>query len=160
MDTFRIDEIWRPERADTLVVGCSDGQLQEETDLFVRDHLGVTRYDRLYIPGGAGALCPSGAEFTRAHQVRRECTFLISAHEIKRVVLLFHGPAADGPDAAICGDYQRKLPALSSADIRRQQEQDAKELLRSGFGRGIRIDLLRCEVGADGSVSFVPIGIG
>jgi len=154
------DGAWEERRSDTLVVACSDGQFQENLDAFVCDHLGITQYDRLYVPGGAGALCSSGIEFTRAHQVRKECTFLISAHAITRAVLMFHGPLPGGPDTAVCGDYRRKLPGRSAADIRRQQEHDAREILRAGLGPGVRVELLRYEVGADGVVRFSPLAVG
>jgi hypothetical protein len=45
---------WLPDRPSTLVVACSDGRLQYATDDFLARHLGVTRYDRFYVPACAG----------------------------------------------------------------------------------------------------------
>src|SRR4026209_2489832 len=59
---------WLPDRPSTLVIACSDGRLQEATDEFLAHHLQVTRYDRFYVPGGAGALAASGRDFLRAQQ--------------------------------------------------------------------------------------------
>ena len=45
---------WSPDRPNTLVIALSDGRLQEATDEFLAHHLHVMRYDRFYVPGGAG----------------------------------------------------------------------------------------------------------
>jgi len=150
---------WNSERPNILVIACSDGRLQENLDDFLQNHLGITRYDRLYTPGGPGALAMSGVEFLRSEQFRRECAFLVEAHQVEEVFLVFHGPAADGPDEATCADYRRKFPRQSARDIRGQQEQDAAELLRRGFGwhKTARVHVWRCEVTAEGGVQFVNL---
>lgn len=147
---------WSAERPHVLVVACSDGRLQEETDDFLSAHLGISRYDRLYLPGGAGALSPSGREFTRAYQVRRECQFLVESHQVTDIVLLFHGPAATGPHEASCADYVRKLPWGRAADLRAQQERDAEELVRARleWAQEARIHIFRCEIDDAGMVGF------
>ena len=98
---------WSPERPNVLVVACSDGRLQEATDAFLANELGVVRYDRFYVPGGGGALAASGYDLARAQQMRRECRYLIELHRVQRVILLMHGPAANGPLDAACADYRR-----------------------------------------------------
>ncbi len=149
---------WNSEPPRTLVVCCSDGRFQQEVDDFLNRHLGIARYDRLYLPGGAGALAASGIEFTRAHSLRRECQFLLTAHGIGQVIMLFHGPATDGPDEAICGDYRRLMPTSSAKEIRRRQEQDSIEILEERGWKNVAIRMYRCEVTADGVVQFVPSG--
>jgi hypothetical protein len=146
-------------RPDALVVACSDGRLQEATDHFLAGALAVTRYDRLYLPGGAGALTASGRDFVRAEQVRRECRYLVALHGVARIILLFHGPAADGPLDAACADYRRKLPWASAAVLRERQRQDAAELLeRRGEWAGTAdVDVYRCEVDAAGEITFVAL---
>src|SRR6187551_1717699 len=42
---------WTEERPHTLVVACSDGRLQEATDTFLGRELGLTQFDRFYMPG-------------------------------------------------------------------------------------------------------------
>ena len=147
---------WSAERPHVLVVACSDGRLQEETDDFLAAHLGISRYDRLYLPGGAGALSPSGREFTRAHQVRRECQFLVESHQVTDIVLLFHGPSATGPHEASCADYIRKMPWGRTSDLRGQQERDAEELVRARleWAQEARIHIFRCEIDGAGMVGF------
>ncbi len=153
---------WSPDRPDTLVVACSDGRLQAATDLFLARVLAVTRYDRFYVPGGAGALAASGRDFIRASQMRRECRYLIDLHGVARVVLLFHGPVADGALEAACADYRRKMPWASVSTLRARQEQDALDLLaqRHEWAGDAEVHLYRCEVARDGSVAFVALADG
>jgi hypothetical protein len=158
MEMFKTSRPWNDELPGTLVVTCSDGRLQEEVDEFLRSHLAIRHYDRLYVPGGAGALAASGGEPVRADQLRRECQFLITAHEIDRVILMFHGPTEDGPPEAVCGDYRRRQPKSSLAEIRRQQEGDVEQIQRDGFGDGVALEIYMCEVASDGRVQFVRLG--
>jgi len=147
---------WNRERPHTLVVACSDGRLQTGVDDFLQRRFDLVDYDRFYIPGGAGALAASGLEFLRATRLRRECEFLLVAHSVEHLILLFHGPAADGPGEAVCADYSRKMPAASPAEIRAQQDCDAEEVLRR-FGRALEqvvTHVFRCEVAGDRSLHF------
>ena len=157
--TERYDQ-WTAERPSTLVIACSDGRIQEATDEFLRQHLHVTRYDRFYVPGGAGALTSSGRDFVRAQQLRRECRYLIELHNVNNIVLLFHGPAKDGPLAAACADYRRKMPWASVTQLRWRQEQDAEELrdIRSEWaGRTAAVSIYRCEVDDRGAIHFADL---
>jgi hypothetical protein len=145
-------------RPGVLVIACSDGRIQEPVDEFLAT-VGVTHYDRLYVPGGPGALTASGVSFMRADAFRRECTFLIAAHQVADVYLIFHGPAEDGPAEATCADYRQKLPNHTPQQIRVQQQRDSDEVLRGGFGWNVspRIHPFRCEVTAEGAVQFVSL---
>jgi len=140
------------------VVACSDGRFNEHVDEFLRFQLGVSCYDRLYVPGGAGALATSGVEYLRAQRCRAECQFLIKAHGIRRAILFFHGPAVDGPVEAVCGGYLRRFPTSTAASIRLQQERDVRQIMRDGLGPEVRLELYRCEVMKDGLVRFASMG--
>jgi hypothetical protein len=150
---------WTPTRPSTLVVACSDGRLQEATDAFLARSLGVTRYDRFYVPGGAGALAASGRDFLRAQAMRRECRYLIELHQVERVVLLVHGPATGGPPDAVCADYRRKLAWASPAVISGRQSLDIEELLARGseWAGGAELLAFRAEVGPDGTIAFAVL---
>jgi hypothetical protein len=150
---------WEPTRPHILVIACSDGRLQERTDEFLTRSLGIRQYDRLYVAGGGGALSPSGRDFLRAQQMRRECRFLVDAHEIEEIVMLFHGPASDGPPEAMCADYRRKLPQLAVNKLREQQERDARDLLTmcEDWAGAARVQVFRCETHAEGDLEFVPL---
>jgi hypothetical protein len=150
---------WSVERPNILVVACSDGRLQEVTDDFLLNALGISRYDRFYAPGGAGALAATGRDFSRAQAMRAECRYLVELHRITRVVLLFHGPAPTGPATAICADYQRKLPEASGAIVRERQNADAHELHLHAreFAAEASIHFYRCEVDENGWATFVNL---
>jgi hypothetical protein len=150
---------WNRQRPQSLVIACSDGRLQENLDDFLHLGLGITHYDRLYTPGGAGALASrsGGVELLRPDQLRRDCRFLLGAHAIHDLYLIFHGPAEDGPEEALCGDYRRKLPGAGVAALRKQQEEDAAELKRLGWGDQVRVHTYRCEVRADNRIQFVSL---
>ena len=147
---------WTEERPHTLVVACSDGRLQEATDAFLGRELGLTQFDRFYVPGGGGALAASGRDFIRAQQLRRECAYLIELHAVTGVVLLFHGPAPDGPAAAVCADYRRKMSWASPEIVHARQIQDAAELIerQSEWAGQAAVVSYRCEVHARGEISF------
>jgi len=126
---FQTANPWNAERPRVLVVACSDGRLQEPLDEFLGGALGVHSYDRLYIPGGPGALSQAGYEYLRASGIVDELNFLIRAHLIERVLLIYHGPAEDGPDEAVCADYRRIYPARDADWIRAQQEADTAAIV-------------------------------
>ena len=155
----RIYGRWSPERPSTLVVACSDGRLQEATDVFLANELGVVRYDRFYVPGGAGALVPSGYDFARAQQMRRECRYLIELHGIGQIVLLMHGPVAGGPVEAACADYRRKLPRASVEQLREQQRVDADQLMRqrTKWAGRATVVVYRCEIDLGGAITFADL---
>lgn len=150
---------WSPARPNVLVVACSDGRLQEATDVFLANELGIVRYDRFYVPGGAGALVASGYDFARALQMRRECRYLIELHGVRQVVLLMHGPVAGGPAEASCADYRRKLPHASVEQLREQQTQDASQLLRqrAKWAGLASVVVYRCEIDIGGAIGFVDL---
>jgi hypothetical protein len=150
---------WTVDRPNVLVVACSDGRLQEVTDDFLSNALGITRYDRFFAPGGAGALAATGRDFSRARHMREECRYLIELHQIARVVLLFHGPAPAGPAEAVCADYRRKLPYASATAVRDRQNEDAQELSKSAreFAGDASIHFYRCEVDEAGKAQFVDL---
>ena len=150
---------WTPARPNTLVIACSDGRLQEATDEFLSRQFQVTRYDRFYVPGGAGALSSSGADPIRAERMSGECRYLIELHAVRRVILMFHGPSLSGRIETACADYRRKLPWASIIQLREQQERDADELLdrRAEWACDAGILVYRAEVDAAGSVTFVNL---
>jgi hypothetical protein len=150
---------WTPARPNALVVACSDGRLQEATDTFLAREFKITRYDRFYVPGGGGALTSSGTDPERAQRMCAECKYLVDLHAVRRVIVLFHGPSADGRIEAMCADYRRKLPWASLEDLRARQEADAADLLgrRREWASEAGVLIYRCEVDAAGSLVFVNL---
>lgn len=150
---------WIPARPNALVVACSDGRLQEATDAFLAREFKITRYDRFYVPGGGGALASTGTDPVRAQQMCAECKYLVDLHAVRRVILLFHGPSADGRIEAACADYRRKLPWATLAQLRASQESDAVDLIkrRREWASEAGVLLFRCEVNAAGNLTFVNL---
>lgn len=150
---------WTPARPNALVVACSDGRLQLATDAFLERELQITQYDRFYVPGGGGALAPSGTDDARAARMCAECRYLVELHAVRRVILLFHGPSAKGRIEAACADYRRKLPWASLVQLRTQQELDAADLLgrRRDWAADAGVLVYRCEVDSAGDLAFVNL---
>ncbi|RYX84562.1 hypothetical protein EON83_09430 [bacterium] len=149
--------VWSDVRPRILVVDCSDGRLQENVDEFLNSR-GIQHYDRLFIPGGPGALASSGFELLRLDQIRRESKFLVEAHKIEEVFLIFHGAADGGPAHACCADSKRKLPGISSDEINSTQKEDVAELLRLfAWPINLNLHVYRAEVGADNRVRFISL---
>lgn len=153
---------WQADLPEALVVACSDGRLQRQLDAFLTSQLGLREYDRVYMPGGPGALASSGFEYLRADHYRRDCVFLIEAHGIRRVVFVFHGAGPGGPEEAACGDYLRKLPGRSAEEQRSQQDADADEVLRAAasWAPGLSLEAYRAEVMPGGEVRFTRLDEG
>ena len=151
-----MNRAWTRVRSGVLVVACSDGRLQKATDAFLAGELGLTEYDRLYMPGGGGALAATGRDFIRAQQFRRECLYLVELHDIERILLIFHGPAIDGPPDATCADYRRKATGASPATIRERQARDAADLLgrRYEWAGQAAVSVYWCEVDAALNITF------
>ncbi len=150
---------WTPERPRVLVACCSDGRLQRAIDEFLQAHLDIQGYDRFYAPGGPGALTPGGYEFLRATQYRDDVAFLLRAHKVEELLLIFHGPAPDGPDEAVCAYYKRVLPRADAEMVRAQQTQDLADLrvYLDDLHLTVRVRPYRAEVLADWRVQFVPM---
>jgi hypothetical protein len=155
---FSGKQTWKPSRPRTLVVACSDGRLQESVDEFLEGRLGVIDYDRLYSPGGPGALAVGSSDI-RTDQLRRELKFLMDAHKIEEIVLLFHGAERTGPEHAVCAHYKRILPGASRRQVAIQQHQDAGEAIGviSEIAPQVKVRVYRAEVRGDTSIHFVDL---
>jgi len=154
------DATWRAQRPGALVVCCSDGRLQVSVDEFLHNILAIEDYDRLYMPGGAGALSTIGYEYTRANQYRAELQFLLKAHSFGRIVLLFHGAAPDGPEESVCAHYKRLMPTAGYQQRTARHVEDRDDAARYilGISPEMQIDAYRAEVTAEQHVRFVELG--
>lgn len=117
---------------------------------------GISEYDRIYLPGGPGALGPSGGEVDRNRLQREEFLFLLEAHLIEEVILIFHGPSEDGPADAVCADYRRIMPFAAPEKLRAAQVADAMAIWTEGFGKlKPSIQVFFLEVCQDHHIHFV-----
>ena len=151
---------WRQDRPLILVVACSDGRYQKALDDFLGSRLGIFDYDRLYAPGGPGALVPSVISYFRGVQFQDEAKFLIDVHLIERVILIMHGPEVEeGPPDATCADYMRRLPGSAARVISEQQEKDLSKIYSfiQRYAPKVLVEIYTAEVLTDLTVQFVTI---
>ena len=75
------------------------------------------------------------------------------------MILLFHGPALNGPPHAVCADYKRKLPWSTPAMLREQQERDAIDLMQRAdqWAGNAKVGAYLCEIDASHHIAFVPL---
>ena len=75
-------------------------------------------------------------------------------------MLLFHGPATNGPAAAVCADYRRKMAWASPDIIDVRQRQDSIELIdrRDEWAGQAAVVSYRCDVHAGGEITFRAFG--
>src|SRR5262249_4771372 len=92
-------------------------------------------------------------------QLRGECKYLVELHQVKQIILLFHGPARGGPDEAVCADYRRKLPWATPEVLSERQARDAIELmhLRAEWAATASITMFRCACGAGNVIACRPL---
>jgi hypothetical protein len=77
-------------RVGAAAVYCSDGRFGEQMDEFLHEGLGLPRYDRVALPGGAACLAGHSCAYHAKHALERQLEFLIREHALSRVVLIAH----------------------------------------------------------------------
>ena len=82
------------QRIGAAAIYCSDGRYGEQMDEFLHQSLGLPRYDRIAVPGGAGCLGDHTHAFTESASLERQLRFLIEAHDLRRIVLIAHHQCA------------------------------------------------------------------
>jgi hypothetical protein len=91
MTIFTSTERWHPERIGAVAIYCSDGRWGEAFDEFCHKHLQIPRYDRLALAGGPACFVGQDEKARRACEAALEqLSFLVKAHELKRIVLITH----------------------------------------------------------------------
>lgn len=102
------------ERIHAAAVYCSDGRFGAQFDEFIRDTLGLPRYDRLAVPGGAAALADYIDAWRERDVVHNQLRFLIDVHSLERVILIAH----EG-----CAFYTERL-SVAALDLASRQRED------------------------------------
>lgn len=83
-------ERWHAERVGALTLYCSDGRWGEAFDEFCHRRLQIPRYDRWAVPGGPAWLAGRAEDRALLDAARLQLDFLISAHELRKLVLIAH----------------------------------------------------------------------
>jgi hypothetical protein len=136
------------ERIRAAAIYCSDGRYGEQFDEFLHHALGLPRYDRVAIPGGAGCLAGHFSAHREEDATVEQFRFLVESHELDRVVLIAHES---------CGFYSKWL-RVPTAGLRERQEADlrvAAERIRSMHSRLSVTGFFAARV--SGHVRFEPV---
>ncbi|MCS7224929.1 MAG: hypothetical protein NZ959_10315 [Armatimonadetes bacterium] len=121
------ENAFEPQYPDVLVVFCSDGRFAGRCRQFVERELGISRYDQFIVPGGPAWLILRSETFTEYDVAKEAVTFLIEAHQIKKVILIAHED---------CGFYRHRIFYNDPKDLIATQKRDLKEagqVLRAWF---------------------------
>jgi hypothetical protein len=78
------------QRVGAAAVYCSDGRFGEQMDEFLHQSLGLPKYDRVAVPGGAACLAGHMMVHHEAAAMDRQLSFLITSHALSKVVLIAH----------------------------------------------------------------------
>ena len=136
------------EHARVLVLCCSDGRFREAVDDFLHEHLGLTRYDRLVMPGGPGAIAGGAGTWRHEEGVLEDIRFLMQAHHTDTVVLISHED---------CGFYSVRVGVLGPEQSSRVKEDLKKAVSRFGvLGSGLRVEAFHASP-AGGKVRFEAV---
>ena len=143
---FVSDVPFEAERIGAAAVYCSDGRYGDQIDEFLHRGLGLPRYDRVAVPGGAAALADHMIAMRERAALERQVRFLVEAHELERVVLIAHQD---------CAFY--RLVRLKGS-LEQQQVDDlarAAERIR-GYAPGLAVDAFFA-LKMSGRVWFEPV---
>lgn len=102
-------------RVGAAAVYCSDGRFGEQMDEFLHQSLGLPRYDRVAVPGGAACMAGHMMVYHEATALDRQLSFLITSHSLNRVVLIAHEN---------CGFYKGMW--IGTTPLEQQQASDLK----------------------------------
>jgi hypothetical protein len=121
-----------PQRMQAAAVYCSDGRLGEQVDDLMHKALGFPCYDRLAVPGGAACLAGHFATYREEEGVVEQLRFLLTVHEVRRVVLIAH----EG-----CAFYMERL-RVSPLQLQTQQHDDLVKAIQRVERFGLNVEVL------------------
>jgi hypothetical protein len=144
-------EWWHPERIGALALYCSDGRWGEAFDEFCHWHLRIPRYDRWAVPGGPAWIATPQEDPTLLRTVRLQLDFLVSAHELERIVLITHYG---------CAWYGHQLQRSPEECLSAQTEDvEAAATTLQGWYPGIQVEAYLA-MRQHQWVSFHPLDLG
>jgi hypothetical protein len=137
-------------RVGAAAVYCSDGRFGEQMDEFLHGGLGLPRYDRLAVPGGAACLAGHTCAYHEKHALQRQLEFLIREHGLSRVVLIAHEGCA----------FYRDL-WLGLRTMKEQQAVDVEKAAAAirSVNSGVEVEAFFARRG-DGRVAFERWDVG
>jgi hypothetical protein len=141
------------ERVGAAAVYCSDGRYGEHMDDFLHNCLGLPRYDRVAIPGGAACLAGHIKAMRERGALDRQLKFLIEGHGLDRIVLIAHQDCVFYHHNVHPSELKRyPLEKIQAADLA-----TVAALLRD-YNRHLEIDAYFARK-VEGVVRFEPIPV-
>src|SRR5262249_36884996 len=110
------------QRIHAAAIYCSDGRFGEQMDEFVQQHLGLPRYDRLAIPGGAACLAGHLSTHHERAALEKQLRFLVDVHKLDHLILIAHQDCAFYRDIWLAGRtlaQQQEFDLKVAADFMR-----------------------------------------
>lgn len=136
-------------RIRAAAVYCSDGRFGEQFDDFLQNGLALPRYDRLAVPGGAACLASHFTAYREEEGVVEQLRFLITAHELKHIVLIAH----EG-----CAFYTERL-RISPLQLETQQREDLQKAVRrvGSMARELDVQAFFARKAWEGTIRFEAV---
>ena len=128
---FKSSIPWFHQRVGAAAVYCADGRYNDQTDDFLHQHLGLPRYDRVVIPGGAGCLAGHTHAMRERGAFEKQLRFLVESHQIKRIVLIAHED---------CGFYRHLLRLRTPIEAQQCQDLLAVAAMIRTWTDGLQVD--------------------
>jgi hypothetical protein len=128
-------------RIHAVAVYCSDGRFGEQVDELLQVSLGLPRYDRLAVPGGAACLAWHFETYREEEGVIEQLRFLLTVHKVQRVVLIAH----EG-----CAFYSERLK-VSPLQLETMQREDLSKAIRRVTQFGLQIEVAAFFARLDGT---------
>ena len=143
---FESSETFDVRRIRAAAVYCSDGRFGAQFDELMRDALGLPRYDRLAVPGGAACLASHFDTYRENEVVADQLEFLVRVHGLQRVVLIAHEN---------CAFYTDRL-RVSPLQLESQQREDMLKAINRvrSIQSNLTIDAFFARVGNGGTIDF------
>lgn len=138
-------------RVRAAAVYCSDGRFGDQFGDFMHSALGLPRYDRLAVPGGAACLASHFTTYREAEGVAEQLRFLTGVHGLERIVLIAHDE---------CAFYTQRL-RISPLQLESQQREDMKRAVRRvrSIGPDLHVDAFFAHKTRDGTVQFESVAL-
>ncbi|HUG94285.1 MAG TPA: carbonic anhydrase [Planctomycetaceae bacterium] len=135
-------------RVQAAAVYCSDGRWGEQVDDLLHNALGLPRYDRLAVPGGAACLAGHFATYREEEGVLAQLRFLVAVHRLEQLVLIAHED---------CAFYTERLH-VSPLQMESRQREDMQKAIRRVRGFGGHLQVLGFFARQrGGSIRFEPV---
>jgi len=131
IDVYTSDTPFDAERIGAAAVYCSDGRYGDQMDEFLHDAMGLPRYDRVAAPGGPACLAGHSVAIRDQGAMEKQLRFLITAHDLNRVVLIAHQD---------CGFYKHlKLWGKTVEEQQRADMSKVAEIVRA-YREGLAVE--------------------